>query len=42
MTAPAPRARDIFLEAVEIGSPELRAAFLDTACAREPELRRRV
>jgi serine/threonine protein kinase len=42
MTPQAPRARDIFFEAVEIGSPKGREAFLDTACAGDAELRRRV
>jgi hypothetical protein len=36
------RARDIFLDAVEIGSPEPRSAFLEEACAGNDELRRRV
>jgi serine/threonine protein kinase/tetratricopeptide (TPR) repeat protein len=42
MTPPAPRARDIFLDAIEISSPEQRAAFLDAACSGDAELRRRV
>jgi serine/threonine protein kinase/tetratricopeptide (TPR) repeat protein len=42
MTLPVPKARDIFLEAVEIGSPEQRATYLNTACAGDRELRRRV
>jgi len=36
------RARDIFLRAIEIVSPEARAAFLEGACGQENELRSRV
>src|SRR5580658_214910 len=36
------QARDIFLQALEIGSPEARAAFLDGACLRDQALRLRV
>src|SRR5262245_3543503 len=42
MASQTTRARDIFLDAVEIGSPGARAAFLDDACAGDGELRRRV
>jgi hypothetical protein len=42
MPTPAQRARDIFLEAVEIDAPGQRAAYLDAACEGDPELRRRV
>jgi serine/threonine protein kinase len=35
-------AKDIFLKAIEISSPEQRSAFLDEACAGNDELRRRV
>ncbi|MFO1500296.1 MAG: protein kinase [Verrucomicrobiota bacterium] len=35
-------ARDIFLRAVEIGSPEARAAFIDGACRDHPGLSHRV
>jgi serine/threonine-protein kinase len=42
MTSPANRARDIFLEAVEIAAPEQRARYLEAACAGDPDLRRRV
>src|ERR1700722_11916234 len=36
------QARDIFLWALEIGSPEVRAAFIDGACLRDQALRVRV
>jgi serine/threonine protein kinase len=36
------QARDIFLLALDIGSPEARAAFLDRACLRDQALRLRV
>jgi serine/threonine protein kinase/tetratricopeptide (TPR) repeat protein len=42
MTSPANRARDIFLEAVEIAAPAQRASYLEAACAGDPDLRRRV
>ncbi|HKI20147.1 MAG TPA: hypothetical protein VKA15_19815, partial [Isosphaeraceae bacterium] len=38
----AARAKDIFLNAVEIGSPPLRSAFLEGACLGDGELRSRV
>src|SRR4051794_38565476 len=42
MPTPNPRAKDVFLDAVEITVPGERAAFLGAACAGDPELRRRV
>jgi WD40 repeat protein/serine/threonine protein kinase len=36
------QARDIFLRAVEIGSPEARAAYLEGACRQDEALRARV
>ena len=36
------QARDIFLRAVEIGSPEARAAYLEGACRQDEALRSRV
>jgi serine/threonine protein kinase/tetratricopeptide (TPR) repeat protein len=42
MTSPAYRAKDIFLEAVEIGPPNERAAFLEQVCAGDAGLRHRV
>jgi WD40 repeat protein/serine/threonine protein kinase len=36
------QARDIFLRAVEIGSPEARAAYLEGACGQDEALRSRV
>jgi serine/threonine protein kinase/tetratricopeptide (TPR) repeat protein len=42
MPTPNPRAKDAFLGAVEIVDPGARAAFLDAACAGDPELRWRV
>ena len=33
---------DIFLAALEKGTPEERVAFLDAACKDDPDLRRRV
>ncbi len=36
------RAREFFLDAVQIGSPEERSAFLDRSCGGDAELRRRV
>jgi serine/threonine protein kinase len=42
MPTPNPRAKDVFLGAVEIADPGERAAFLDAACAGDAELRRRV
>ena len=37
-----PAANEIFLNAVEIGSPEKRRAYLESACARNADLRRAV
>jgi WD40 repeat protein/tRNA A-37 threonylcarbamoyl transferase component Bud32 len=34
--------REIFLEALEMGTPEARAAYLEGACARDGDLRRNV
>ncbi|QEH39098.1 Serine/threonine-protein kinase PknB [Aquisphaera giovannonii] len=42
MPTPDARAKDVFLEAVEVADPAERAAFLDAACAGDAELRRRV
>src|SRR3954451_11288610 len=42
MPTPYPRAKDVFLDAIEITVPGERAAFLDAACAGDAELRRRV
>src|SRR3954451_10825101 len=42
MPTPYPRAKDVFLDAVEFTVPGERAAFLDAACAGDAELRRRV
>src|SRR5271165_7024174 len=42
MASQPPRAKDIFLDAVAIGSPEQRSAFLDEACAGDGELHCRV
>ncbi len=36
------RAREFFLDAVQIGSPEERSAFLDRSCGEDSDLRRRV
>ena len=36
------QARDVFLRAVEIVSPEARAAFLEGACGQDNTLRSRV
>src|SRR5688572_2729910 len=38
---PSPRAKDVFLDAIEIDSPGERAAFLDHACGGDADLRRR-
>src|SRR5262245_34976547 len=37
-----PRVKAVFVQALEIASPAERTAFLDQACALEPELRRKV
>jgi serine/threonine protein kinase len=37
-----PRAKAVFVQALEIASPTERSAFLDAACAVEPALRRKV
>jgi serine/threonine-protein kinase len=42
MTSSAQRARDIFLDAVEIAEPQQRANYLEAACAGDAELRRRI
>ena len=42
MPTPNPRAKDVFLNAVEITDPGERAAFLDSACAGDAGLRFRV
>ena len=34
--------REIFLEALEMATPEARAAYLQSACARDVILRRKV
>src|SRR5215475_13856680 len=34
--------RDIFIAALQKGDPAARQAYLDEACARQPELRRQV
>src|SRR4051794_16745031 len=39
---PSPRAKDVFLDVIEIDSPGERAAFLDRACGGDADLRRRV
>src|SRR5262245_3104309 len=42
MNLHAPNADTLFGQAIEIASPEERAAFLDRACPGDPELRREV
>jgi WD40 repeat protein/serine/threonine protein kinase len=42
MTRDLPNPETIFAQAIEIESPEDRAAFLDQACTNHPELRREV
>src|SRR5262245_8179824 len=42
MNPPARTAETIFAEAIEIDTPAGRAAFLEQACASNPELRREV
>ena len=42
MAASAPDIKAIFVEAVNLGSDAERAAYLDRACARSPEVRVRV
>src|SRR4051794_26979815 len=42
MTTWNPRANDLFLEALALGSPGERRAFLDAACSCDPALRERV
>ena len=42
MASPADSAKNIFLDAVEIGPPSLRSAFLDKACVGDEKLRHRV
>src|SRR5262245_9936124 len=42
MSTPSNKAKAVFDEAVELASPADRAAFLDRACAGDPELRGRV
>jgi hypothetical protein len=37
-----PNPETVFAQAIEIVSPEARAAFLDQACTNHPELRREV
>jgi len=42
MTDQPKNAKDIFLEVIDIDSPEDRQAFLNQACERDAKLRRRV
>src|SRR5215510_2334631 len=42
MSAPAEKAKSIFLKAVEAASDEERRAYLDTACGEDAALRREV
>ena len=42
MASQPERAREFFLDAVQIGSPEGRSAFLDRSCGEDVELRARV
>jgi eukaryotic-like serine/threonine-protein kinase len=42
MNPKAPVPDEIFFEALERGSPEERAAYLDEACGADPDLRRRI